>query len=128
MAQEWAKTFYRSKKWIRCRNSYIGSRILTDGGLCEECHDKLGYIVHHKIILTPENIEDPEVSLNHRHLKYVCKSCHDLYEGHGLQKEKPLCRFDSEGQPVSVREIDGRARNLTLPPPEKNSGGGAGRP
>lgn len=107
MAQEWAKAFYKSVKWQRCRNAYIQYRIMSDGGLCEECHDKPGYIVHHKAILTPDNITDPEISLNHDNLAYVCKDCHDLFEGHGLNKRnKPLCVFDAEGQPISLREID----------------------
>lgn len=107
MAQEWAKAFYRSKKWIKCRSSYIKERILEDGGLCEECHDKPGYIVHHKIILTPENISDPEIALNHRYMEYVCKNCHDLFDGHGLNKcNKSLCVFDTDGQPISIREVD----------------------
>lgn len=110
MAQEWAKAFYKSKKWINCRTSYIKERILADGGLCEECHDKPGYIVHHKIILTPENISDPEIALNHEYMEYVCKDCHDLFEGHGLNKSNPLCVFDADGQPISIREIDRNGR------------------
>lgn len=109
MAKEWAKAFYNSKKWTRCRDSYIQTRIMIDGGMCEECHKNLGYIVHHDVLLTPENIRDPDVSLNEEHLRYVCKDCHDQYEGHGVGgrgKVKPLCIFDEEGQPISLREID----------------------
>ena len=79
---------------------------MTDGGLCEECQDKAGYIVHHKTILTRENISDPDISLNHNNLEYVCKDCHDLFDGHGLNKTKPLCRFTPDGQPISLRDID----------------------
>lgn len=107
MAKEWAKAFYKSRKWIKCRDSYIQYRLSIDGGLCEECHDRPGYIVHHKVTLTADNINDPEVSLNHRRLEYVCKQCHDMFEGHGLNKAaKPLCAFDKDGQPISLREID----------------------
>lgn len=110
MAQEWAKAFYRSKRWTRCRNAYIGSRILADGGLCEECHDRPGYIVHHKVPLTQENISDPEAGLNHGNLEYVCKECHDGFKGHGLggggRCGRGLCTFDDSGQPVSRREVD----------------------
>lgn len=107
MAQEWAKAFYKSKRWQRCKQSYIDGRILIDGGMCEECHKRAGYIVHHKIMLTPDNINDPNVSLNHNELEYVCKDCHDLFDGHGLNKGvKPLCVFDAEGNPISLREID----------------------
>lgn len=107
MAQEWAKGFYKSIKWLRCRNAYIQNRIMMDGGLCEECHSKPGYIVHHKIILTSSNISKPEISLNHSNLEYVCKDCHDRFDGHGIQHGvSPLCRFDADGQPISLRDID----------------------
>ena len=116
MAQDFAKAFYKSKKWIKCRESYIQYRMNVDGGLCEECQENPGYIVHHEIILTPENISNPDVSLNHDYLEYVCKDCHDLFEGHGLNKGiKPLCIFDKTGQPISLREID--RRNTGESPP-----------
>lgn len=107
MAKGWAKGFYRSKKWIKCRDSYIRARIMEDGGLCEECHNKPGVIVHHRTFLTPENISDPEVSLNHEKLEYVCRDCHDLFDGHGLGRAaRPMCIFGADGQPVSLREVD----------------------
>ena len=97
MAQKWAKHFYRSNKWMKCRNSYIQERIREDGGLCEECHKKPGHIVHHKVMLTQGNIADAGISLDHGNLKYVCKDCHDRFEGHGLNKgEEPLCLFDAD--------------------------------
>ncbi len=49
MAKDWAKAFYKSAAWQKCRDSYIAKRIAADGGLCEECQEELGYIVHHKI-------------------------------------------------------------------------------
>lgn len=108
MAREFAKAFYNSKKWKRCRESYIAQRTMIDGGLCEECHKELGYILHHKITLTSDNISDPEIALNHNNLMYVCKDCHDEYEGHGVghSKVKLLVKFDEYGQPVSIRDID----------------------
>ena len=113
MAQEWARNFYKSIKWVRCRNAYIQHRIMTDGGVCEECHNNPGYIVHHKVILTANNISDPEISLNNSNLEYVCKSCHDLFEGHGIHHTAaPLCRFDTDGQPISLRDIDRRPPNF----------------
>ena len=107
MAKEFAKSFYKSSAWIKCRNSYIKGRLLIDGGLCEECHNNPGYIVHHKQMLTESNINNPDIALNHNNFEYVCKDCHDKFDGHGLNsKIKPLFAFDSEGQPVSLREID----------------------
>ncbi len=121
MAQEWARNFYKSSMWIRCRNAYIQQRIATDGGQCEECHNNPGYIVHHKTILTAGNISDPDISLNADNLEYVCKDCHDLFDGHGVHRAiRPLCRFDASGQPISLREID-KTPSRALPP---NSGDG----
>ena len=76
MAKEFAKAFYNSKKWNSCRLSYIAKRKAIDGGLCESCRDVPGYIVHHIIELTPSNINDPDISLNHKNLKYDCHICH----------------------------------------------------
>lgn len=88
---------------------------MVDGGLCETCHEKPGYIVHHRIPLTPENVSNPEVSLNHHNLKYDCKECHDEEEAHAFVKRtKPLCIFDQNGQPVPL-----------LTPPVPQSGGGS---
>lgn len=112
MAKEWAKAFYNSKRWQQCRDSYISSRIVTDGGMCEICGSNQGFIVHHKTTLTESNIKDPDISLRHDNLQYVCKDCHDKFEGHGVgnKKVRPLFAFDADGQPISLREIDNSPR------------------
>ena len=75
--KEYARAFYKSTAWQRCRDSYIKSV----GGLCERClADGLivpGYIVHHKCYLTPENIKDPSITLNFDNLEYLCHVCHN---------------------------------------------------
>lgn len=111
MAKEFAKKFYKSKAWLECRAGYIQSV----NGLCETCLEKgkvkPGYIVHHIEQLTPENINNPDVTLNWDKLKYECKKCHDKNEGHGVGKNRsPITReglyFDEEG-------------NLVQSPPKK---------
>ena len=103
MAKPWAKRFYNSDRRQACRNGYIQERIRIDGGMCEVCKEKLGYIVHHKILLTPENIRNPEVSLNWENLSYECKDCHDQHEGHGVKRSiSPVCVFDSDGNPIEI--------------------------
>lgn len=105
MAKEWAKRFYNSKQWYACKNSYKQKRICIDGGLCEVCGENLGYIVHHKIALSPENINNPEISLNHEYLSYECKVCHDEHEGHGIGRKGAglLVMFDEDGQPFPLQ-------------------------
>jgi 5-methylcytosine-specific restriction protein A len=78
MAREFAKKFYNSKQWKKCRSAYIQSVF----GLCEKCQ-RPGWIVHHKIVLTPENINNPEVTLNWEHLELLCLDCHNREHGKG---------------------------------------------
>lgn len=120
MAKDWARPFYNSRRWIKARDSYISERMMIDGGLCEECQREPGYIVHHKIQLTEGNVNDQEISLNFSNLEYVCKTCHDEFEGHGSGghgKAKALCMFDADGQPISMREIDREREQLTTREP-----------
>lgn len=81
MAKIFAKPFYDSKEWQRCRAAYISHRKSVDGGMCETCHEKPGYIVHHKIELTPENINNPDITLGFENLKYDCHECHNREHG-----------------------------------------------
>lgn len=99
MSKEFAKSFYRSKAWLDCRAAYIASV----HGLCERClhagYIVPGYIVHHRILLTPSNIQDAEVSLNSEHLEYLCHACHN-YEHDVGHKQKPAregLMFDING-------------------------------
>ena len=101
MAKEFAKKFYRSKIWQQCRRTYIQHRVTIDGGLCEVCHKVPGYIVHHKVPLTPMNINNPEVSLSFNNLRFDCKECHDREDAHRFIKGKELkCKFDKDGHPI----------------------------
>lgn len=103
MAKDWARRFYKGKPWQCCRDGYIQERIRIDGGMCEVCREKLGYIVHHKILLTPLNINDPEISLNWEHLSFECKDCHDQHEGHGVNHAvSAVCAFDLDGNPIEI--------------------------
>lgn len=82
--KEFAKAFYKSRTWRNTREAYAKSV----GGLCEDCLAKglyhPGEIVHHRTELTPENIADPEVTLNWKNLKLVCRDCHA--KAHGSRK------------------------------------------
>ena len=82
-----ADRFYTSRAWVKCARGYRNSV----GGLCERCKAK-GLIVpaeevHHKIHLTPRNINQPEVALNWRNLIALCKDCH-------MQEHRKQKRWD----------------------------------
>lgn len=103
MAKEFAKPFYKSQKWKKCREAFVKYRIAVDGGICEDCGDAVGEIVHHKILLTERNIGDADVTLNFRNLKYVCQRCHNLEE-HNYGRKKIQYEinygFDANGNPM----------------------------
>lgn len=68
--------FYTTRAWRSCKESFLESR----GRICEICRSK-GLIipatqVHHKVHLTPENVKDPRIALNHANLMALCDECH----------------------------------------------------
>lgn len=95
MAREFSRKFYASIAWKKCRASFIAYRQSIDGGLCQTCKENPGYIVHHDVWLTPDNINDPDIALNHKHLKYDCLVCHNKEKENG-EKEKYF--FGPDGQ------------------------------
>lgn len=74
--KDFARTFYSSVAWKNTRQAFAKSK----GGLCEICLSKgvykPGEIVHHKVHLSPDNINDPSVTLNWDNLQLVCRDCH----------------------------------------------------
>lgn len=71
MAREFAKKFYKSKEWLKCREAVVK----RDFRLCVECGAP-GEEVHHIEHITPDNINDPNITLNMDNLKTLCKDCH----------------------------------------------------
>lgn len=75
--QDFAKSFYKSKRWQHTRLAYLKSV----GGLCERCLKKGLYhpavIVHHKVYINSENINNPEVTLAWGNLIALCRECHE---------------------------------------------------
>ncbi|MFS0864115.1 HNH endonuclease [Fredinandcohnia sp. 179-A 10B2 NHS] len=97
MAKEFAKKFYKSKAWRKCRESYIPSV----HGICEHCGDA-GYILDHIIELNPDNINDPNITLNHENLQYLCLECHNKKT---FRKYEPVVEglmFDENGDLVQA--------------------------
>lgn len=74
--RDFAKGFYASQAWEETRKAYKKSK----GGLCERCLARgmyrAGVIVHHKEHLSPDNINDPDVTLGWGNLELLCRDCH----------------------------------------------------
>lgn len=77
MAKDFSRAFYNSQVWRDTREAYRRSK----GGLCERCLArgliKPAAIVHHKVYITPENVNDPNVVLNWDNLEALCRECHE---------------------------------------------------
>lgn len=77
MHDQFANAFYGSSEWRKCRAAFRRAK----GGLCERCaaagRITPGTEVHHKIRLTPDNLGDPEVTLNWQNLELLCETCHE---------------------------------------------------
>lgn len=104
-----AKPFYKSRAWQKVRKVVMD----RSHGLCERCMErgelKPADVVHHTTPLTPENMDDPQVSLNPDRLMALCHDCHtevhqELGIGamNGAKKEEPRVGFDSEGNVVRL--------------------------
>ena len=89
------KKFYDTKKWKRLRKSYLFTH-----PTCERC-EAAGLIsvaehVHHKIELTEENVNDPNITLNPDNLEALCFDCHRK-EHHDLPEVADELFFDENG-------------------------------
>ena len=79
--QPWAEWFYKSAAWKHTRELAMK----RDAYLCVDCAAK-GKLtpaeeVHHITPLTPDNINDPNISLAMGNLVSVCRECHKARHG-----------------------------------------------
>lgn len=96
--KDFARKFYSSQAWKDTREAYAKSK----GYLCEPCLAKGIYkpseIIHHKIILTPDNIDDPNVTLNWSNLECVCRDCHAAIH----DRRKRRYKIDELGRVITI--------------------------
>lgn len=94
----WAQWFYHSKEWIECRLAFLQSKFF----ICKRCKGA-ATIAHHKEYLTPQNIHDPEITLNWNKLEALCQDCHNA-EHHGSKEPvvREGLRFDNNGDLVEI--------------------------
>lgn len=80
--------------------------------MCNRCNEKPGKIVHHKIPITPQNINDPYITLNFNNLEYLCQDCHSeehLKRG-AIKKD---VEFDTNGN--LIKRDRNNTDNIYLP-------------
>jgi len=91
-----ARRFYKSRAWQECRDAYY----VSQHGICERCGNA-GVIVHHKEPLTPENINNPNITLNWDNLEVLCLDCHNK-EHFGTDAIQDGLMFDEDGNVVRL--------------------------
>ena len=73
-----------------------------DTWLCQDCLRKGKYTpaeeVHHILELTPDNINDPEVTLNPDNLVALCRECHK--QRHGAHERR--YKVDEFGRVITM--------------------------
>ena len=93
--REFARRFYKSRAWQKVRLLH-----LSEHPYCERCLVVGKFVpatqVHHKIYLTPENIDDPSITLNDSNLESLCDTCHQ-HEHYIIEQTEKGFYFDSEG-------------------------------
>lgn len=100
--KDYAKGFYDGQAWRTCRDGFISMRVSVDGGLCQECSNNVGLIVHHVIELTPENISNPDIALSYGNLRYVCHECHNKIHNVFQQPSGRKVLFDANGDVIGT--------------------------
>ena len=100
MARDFSKKFYNSKQWKKCRESFKQSKF----GICERC-EQPGIEVHHKIYLSPDNINDPEITLSWSNLELLCESCHSKQHMSKYDVVDEGLMFDSSGDLIRSERV-----------------------
>lgn len=95
--KDYARAFYQSIAWKKTRQAYFTYRC----GICERCGNA-GVIVHHKCYISPNNIDNPHVTLDFKNLELLCHDCHN--KEHSAKQKRYT--FDASG-------------NILPPPPLK---------
>jgi 5-methylcytosine-specific restriction endonuclease McrA len=95
------KAFYHSAAWKNTRRNYKQSV----GGLCERCLAKgmivPADIVHHKIPLTDENVNDLSISLSWDNLQALCRQCHaEVHDDMYAERTGRRYKINNNGQVV----------------------------
>ena len=93
MAREFAESFYKSTIWQKCRDAFLSEKLWT----CERC-GAVAEIVHHKKYITPNNIDDPAITLSFDNLEALCRDCHN--KEHFRAEYERRYQFDADGNIV----------------------------
>ena len=99
MAKDYAKGFYHSKAWRDTQAAYMASQHYV----CERCGG-VARIVHHKTYITPQNINDPSITLAWTNLEALCMDCH-AREHQRTHAPRNGIAFDENGNVIKAPNV-----------------------
>lgn len=111
------ENFYKSDKWIALLKALRAERVDENGDIiCEHCgktiikaYDCIG---HHKEMLTEENVNDYDISLNPENIALVHHRCHnEIHERFGYQGSRKVYLVygaPCSGKSTYVKNVAGR--------------------
>lgn len=94
MSRSIESRFYKRKAWLKVRDAYKESVF----GLCERCGN-VGEIVHHKIPLNANNVNNPKIAYGFSNLELLCLECHNK-EHYSKSRTVKGLRFNEDGDLV----------------------------
>ena len=97
MALDYSQKFYNSKAWRECAKMVRE----THHYICQECNN-YGNQVHHIKEITPDNITDPNITLNKDNLQLLCEECHNSKRRTHKDIEDGL-KFDTNGNLINKK-------------------------
>ena len=97
VAREFAEAFYHSSAWKQAQRLAMQLHY----GVCEKC-GRPAKIIHHKIWLTPENINNQDIALGQDNLMALCIDCHNRIHAKAASVREGL-EFDGSGQLVRMQ-------------------------
>ena len=115
MAKDYATGFYSSKKWKELRKQVAEESFYICSICGKPTYSNQG-IVHHKIPVTEENINDPSITLNKNNLMYVCRNCHEALHSKREHKQmdikksdinKPYCTSNISSERIETDKLSG---------------------
>lgn len=76
-------SFYKSKEWQKFREYLINKRTNEEGLILDEVTGEpiikaYDIILHHKIVLTESNVNDPKIALNENNIQIVSHKTHNI--------------------------------------------------
>lgn len=112
MARDFSRHIYHSARWRNIQDVAMKRSTTTIGtvpsGMCERCYQhgfmRPAKVVHHITPISPENVNDPSITLNLDNLMRLCQDCHAAVHSSNPDAAPARYEFDEEGNLIWKEE------------------------